>query len=100
MRIVRPLAIIALLSFVEPEVPLRAETPSGEGNLVEACRVMHKEDPGVAVAQCLGFLEAEATSRESDWVPPFCRALAYYEPELFYSIYASVADCVVHNRQE
>ncbi len=100
MRIVRLLAMIALLSFVEPGMRVRAEPPTGAGNLVEACRVMHEEDPSVALAQCLAFLQASATSRESNWVPPFCRALAYYDPELFYSIYANVADCVVHNRQD
>lgn len=100
MRIVSKLTMIALLSIAEPAVPVRAAPLLSAGPLVEACRVMHEEDPSVAVAQCLGYLEASAAPRESDWVPPFCRALAYYDPELFYSIYATAADCVLHNRPD
>jgi hypothetical protein len=90
----------ALLALVEPPAPAQAAHAIDAAPLVQACRVMHEEDPSVSLAQCLGFVQASAVSQESDWVPPFCRALAYYDPELFYSVYANVADCVVHNHQD
>lgn len=94
---VKLIVVVALLSFLPPLRVAQAEPSADRANMFQACSVLHREDPSVSVVQCLGFLQASDTSPKTDWVPPFCRALAYYEPELFYSAYTSVPDCVVHN---
>lgn len=94
---VRLLIALALLACLALPNASRAESPSDKGNRVQACRVLHQEDPGVSVVDCLGFLQSLDPSPETSWTPPFCRALVYYEPEFFYSLYVSVADCVARN---
>lgn len=90
--------VLAVASFSALPAAAQTQSETNKTNMVQACRVMHQEDVTVTVAQCLDFLQASDASRDSDWTAPFCRALAYYEPELFYSLYNSPNDCVVHNR--
>lgn len=91
--------VVLILAFSALPQSAPAEPQADRQNMVEACRVIHQQDPSVAITQCLDFLQSTATAHQADWAQPFCRALSYYEPELFYSLYGSVADCVVHNRE-
>lgn len=93
-RLLVPLALLACVAL--PKASL-AEPSSDKLNRVQACRVLHQEDPGVSVVECLGLLQSLDLPPEAGWTPPFCRALVYYEPEFFYSLYISVADCVARN---
>ena len=94
------LMTLAILSCVVVPKASRAEPQTDNGSAFQACGVLHREDPNVSVAECARFLEASAWPRKAGWVPPFCLALAYYEPELFYSVYTSATDCVVHNGED
>lgn len=87
--------LILAISALPQSAP--AEPQTDRQNMVEACRVIHRQDPSVAISQCLDFLQSTGAQHQTDWTQPFCRALSYYEPELFYSLYASVSDCVMHN---
>lgn len=89
-------ALPLLACFALPKAA-HAEPSADKGSRLEACRVLHQEDPGVSVVECLGFLQSSDPSQETGWTPPFCRALVYYDPEFFYSIYVSIADCVARN---
>ena len=92
------IAFNVISSIAPPSAaPVEPRTDTGK---IEACRILHQEDPSVATVQCLAFLETGQASGTTDWVPPFCRALAYYEPEMFFSIYGSIADCIAHNEDE
>lgn len=93
------LAGLALLSGFATPAPLAAQRAPASVNMVQACRVMHQEEASVSVSDCIFFLQSSGASPETGWVSPFCRALAFYEPELFYSLYANIADCVVHNEE-
>lgn len=94
----RTQAILILAISALPQSAL-AEPQTERQNMVEACGVIHRQDPSVAISQCLDFLQSTAAQHQTDWAQPFCRALSYYEPELFYSLYVSVPDCVMHNRE-
>jgi hypothetical protein len=91
------LLALALLAFFALPTRISAEPSNDKDNRIQACRVLHQEDPGVSIVECLGFLQSVYPSPETGWTPPFCRALVYYEPEFFYSLYVSVADCVARN---
>lgn len=96
----KTILLVALtLLMIEGAKTANAEPQTDKGNMLQACRVLNQEDETVAVTDCMQFLRTSGTTVDMDWPPPFCRALAYYEPELFYSVYTSVADCVVHNKQ-
>lgn len=92
------LAALALPSFFAPPAAAQTQSETNKMNMIQACRVMHQEDVTVSVGECLDFLQASATPADKDWTTPFCRALAYFEPELFYSLYKSTGDCVAHNQ--
>jgi hypothetical protein len=93
------LVALTLLNPVEfPNSAGAATAPDRTSNMLQACRVMHQEEASVSVSDCMEFLETTQRAVETDWVPPFCRALVNYEPELFFSLYTSVTDCVVHNK--
>lgn len=98
MRKARLLVAVTLLMIEAPKTA-NAQPPSDKGNTLQACRVIHQEDESVVVTDCMQFLQTSGKVVDTDWPPPFCRALAYYEPELFYSVYTSVADCIAHNKQ-
>jgi len=91
------IAFALLCSFAEP-LPVRAAPTTSRSDILQACLVLHRWDESVSSVQCLGFLDTIDMSPQGNWVPPFCRALDYFEPELFYSLYNSVADCIARNK--
>ncbi len=94
---IRIVAGAALLSGSAMPALSLAQQPAASGDSLQACRVMHQEEASVSVSDCLLFLQSSGASPHAGWVSPFCRALAFYEPELFYSLYSNLADCVAHN---
>ena len=90
-------AAFLLPAFAMPTAT-NATPPTNTGDNLIACRLLNQEDPNVSVGQCLGFVQTIYTSHEHGWVPHYCSALAYYEPQTFDEQYDSLADCIITNQ--
>jgi hypothetical protein len=91
------LALAFALSSVSMPTGASAAPATNAGDNLAACRQLNQEDPNVSVGGCLGFVQTFYTSHEHGWIPHYCRALLYYEPESFYEQYDSVPDCIQAN---
>ena len=94
-----PLFALALLAspLSIPSAALAAPPTDTLFNL-EQCRGTSSEDPNIALGECVGFVQTLYLT-EDGWVPHYCRAFLYFEPDAFYALYDDVPDCIVSNRQ-
>jgi hypothetical protein len=91
------LALIFLSSSLALPTAATAAPPTNTADNLAACRQLNQDDPNVSVGQCLGFVQTIDTSHEHGWIPHYCRALLYYEPESFDEQYDSVPECIITN---
>jgi hypothetical protein len=94
-----PLAAFLLLgsSFAMPTVAAAAP-PSNTADNLAGCRAIVADDPNVTLGGCLGFVETIYASHDHGWIPHYCAALQYYEPDAFWSLYDSQSDCIITNQ--
>lgn len=97
-KIATPFVSLALLasSLTVPAVA-GAAPPTNTGDNLAACRGTVSEDPNVSLGGCLGFVQTIYVSHDYGWIPHYCAALEYYEPDVFDALYDSQADCIIAN---
>lgn len=98
-KVATPLMTLALLAsaFVVP-ASANGAPPNNTADNLASCRSISSDDANISVGQCLGFVQTIYLSPEDGWIPHYCDAFQYYEPEAFAALYDDVADCVVENR--
>ena len=95
-----PLLAAALLSG-SYAVPAAAEGhgPPSTADNTAFCREFIQEVEGVTLGRCLSFLQTEELG-SAGFIEHLCYAFEASDPDEFYLLYSSVANCIVTNRQQ
>ena len=91
-------AILLSGSFASPA---RAETqaPPNTSDNVAFCADFIQGVEGVSLGKCLSFLQTSDLNSPG-FVAQLCRAFEASDPEDFYPLYDSVADCIATNQRQ
>lgn len=99
LRHLTPFLVAALIYApnATPAVAQRAAPPKTSDNLA-FCAEFIQGVNGLALGECLSFLQTSDLGTPG-FIPHLCTAFEKSDPEDFYLVYDSFADCVVSNQQ-
>lgn len=93
------LAAVLLCGFSASPVTAQPSAPPSTSGNIAFCQDFIQQVEGVTLGRCLGFLQTSDLGSPG-FIAQLCTAFEASDPEDFYLLYDSFADCVVTNHQQ